>query len=357
MKKILFIAPHRPGRAPSQRFRYEQYLETLKEKGYEYKLSYLISEKDDRYFYNKGKFFYKAFLLFRYFFRRVSNVIEAHKYDFIFVQREAFFIGGAFFEFLFSWSKAKLIYDFDDSIWLKNVSDANRNLDWMKSYSKTKRIIKKADIVIAGNQYLAEYAMKYSKNVKIIPTIIDTSKYRKNTEKQMSNKKICIGWSGSFTTIQHFKGAESFLEKLKEKYGERLTIKVIGDAGYRNKKLDIQGLSWNKEEELHQLQSFDIGIMPLPDDQWAKGKCGLKGLQFMALEIPTIMSPVGVNTEIIQDGVNGFLARSDNEWIDKLSCLIEDESLRRKIGKNGRITVEEKYSVNVYKEAFLEIFK
>lgn len=140
--------------------------------------------------------------------------------------------------------------------------------------------------------------------------------------------KITIGWSGSITTIKHFEFALPVLRKLKEKYGDRLRFKVIGDASYTNEELGIKGIGWKREDEVKELSEFDIGVMPLPDDEWANGKCGLKGLQYMALEIPTIMSPVGVNTEIIKDGKNGFLASEINEWLEKTSRLIENSDLR-----------------------------
>ena len=266
-----------------------------------------------------------------------------------------FFIGPPIFEYLLKFSKTKVIFDFDDSIWLPNVSDGNRNLNWLKSYNKTSKIIAYADMVFAGNKYLYDYAYRFNKNVKIIPTTINTAEYvRLKTDK--ATHKICIGWSGSITTIQHFKFAEPFLKIVKEKYGEKISIKVIGDKNYKNIDFEVEALDWNKKDELKELSSFDIGIMPLPDDIWAKGKCGLKGLQYMSLEIPTIMSPVGVNEEIIEDGINGFLAADVSTWVDKISTLIESEELRHQMGTNARKTVVDKYSFDAYKNVYLDIF-
>jgi glycosyltransferase involved in cell wall biosynthesis len=120
--------------------------------------------------------------------------------------------------------------------------------------------------------------------------------------------------------------------------------------------LDIQVIKWNLNTEIDDLSEIDIGIMPLPDDEWSKGKCGFKGLQYMAMEIPTVMSAVGVNKEIIEDGSNGFLASTENEWIEKLSLLIESKELRNKFGVNGRKTVVEKYSVYSQKQRYLDDF-
>ena len=120
------------------------------------------------------------------------------------------------------------------------------------------------------------------------------------------NDFITIGWSGSVTTIKHFEFALPFLRRIIEKYGKRIRIKVIGDASYRNEEFNIEGIGWNRKDEVKELSSFDIGIMPLPDDEWANGKCGLKGLQYMALEIPTIMSPVGVMDFLRRKRRNGW---------------------------------------------------
>jgi len=356
VKKVLFIAPHRPNRAPSQRFRFEQYLSFLENEGYCPTFSFLLSEKQDKMFYGKGNILKKTFLLFNKFFYRLKDVYRARNYDLVFIQREAFFMGPAIIEFLLSKLKTPLIFDFDDSIWLPNVSNANKKFTRLKSYGKTAKIIKYADLVFAGNAYLAEYALKYNKSVEIVPTTIDTEEYKPPTDKPV-NEKIVIGWSGSITTIQHFEFAIPFLTKIKEKYGDKVEFKVIGDGSYENKKLGIKGLPWIKDDEIKELSSMDVGIMPLPNDEWARGKCGLKGIQYMALKVPTIMSPVGVNTEIIKDGENGFLCSTTEEWGNKIAMLIESKELRDKLGQNGRQTVVDSYSVDSQKNRYLHFFR
>lgn len=354
MPRILFLTVHRPERSPSQRFRFEQYLTYLKQHGFDYHFSYLLNSDDDAFFYKKGYFFKKLIVIIKSILKRFRELKTANQYDIIFVQRECLMLGTAYFEKKFSKTHAKLVFDFDDSIWLQNVSNANKAFAWLKNPQKTSQIISTSHLVIAGNEYLKNYALKYNNNVIVIPTTIDTEEYKKKQTK--ARNKIIIGWSGSITTIQHFEYALNILSKLQNKYPNKLEFKVIGDANYLNKELGIKGLGWNKNTEIDDLSCFDIGIMPLPDDEWAKGKCGLKGLQYMALEIPTVMSPVGVNTEIIQDGVNGFLAATEDVWIEKLSLLIESSELREKIGKAGRKTVVEKYSVEANKQKYLYVF-
>lgn len=354
-KKVLFITPHRLDRSPSQRFRFEQYISILEENGYECTMSYLITPWDDKYFYKPGNFGLKFWILLKGFMKRMKDVMRASQYDLIFVQREAYFTGTTFFERQFA-KKSKLIFDFDDAIFKFDISPGNRLFSFMKNPSKTADIIKVSDMVFAGNDYLKDYALQFSDKVKVVPTTIDTVEYAEDLSKKRKDK-ICIGWSGSITTIVHFQFAEKFLKPIKEKYGDQVYIKVIGDGSYVNEELDVKGSPWRKDTELADLNEIQIGIMPLPDDEWAKGKCGLKGIQYMSLGIPTMMSPVGVNSEIIQDGENGFLATEVDEWVEKLSRLIDDEALRLKLGKAGQQTVLDKYSVEACKSLYLDYFK
>ncbi len=356
MPRILFIAAHRPNRSPSQRYRFEQYFSFLRENGFECDLSFILNERDEKLFYGPGNIPEKFFITLKSAKIRLKDVRLANSYDIVFVQREAFMTGSSFFEKRFSKSKAKLVFDFDDSIWLLDTSAANKIWQWMKSAKKTGKIISLSHLVLAGNQYLADYARQFNNNVKVIPTTIDTAIFKREKEYQ-DNERICIGWSGSHTTIKHFEAALPYLKKIKQKYGEKVYFKVMGDAEYENKELGIQGIPWTSETEVPVLSGFDIGIMPLPDDQWVKGKCGLKGLSYMSLEVPTIMSGVGVNTEIINDGVNGFIANTDEEWVDKISRLIDSFELRKKLGQNARKTVEVSYSLESQKMNYLNYLK
>lgn len=314
-----------------------------------------MNESDDKLLYGKGNYFKKALLLIRKFQYRQRDIRRANKFDLVFIAREAFMTGTTRFEKAFSKSGARVVYDFDDAIWLNDTSDANKFFAWLKKPEKIEKSIAYADLIFAGNRYLADYALQFNKNVMVVPTTIDTNEYSK-VELNKPNDRIVIGWSGSLTTIKHFEFATPFLKKLKERFGEKIEFKVIGDGTYRNEELGIQGIAWNKRDEVQELSGIDIGIMPLPDDPWAKGKCGLKGLQYMALGIPTIMSPVGVNSEIIQHGNNGFLATETDEWVDMISSLIADEDLRKRIGQAARNTVIEKYSVIANRELYLKAF-
>ncbi len=355
-KKILFLVAHRPGRSPGQRFRFEQYLKYLQKNGFQTDISYLIDEKDDKVFYSPGKFFSKFRILLKSILRRWKDIKKAKNYDIVFIYREIIMLGTTFFERRLKKTKTPIILDFDDSIWLKDVSEGNRNLAFLKNPSKTPKIIELSDLVFVGNRYLAKYAKNFNKNVSIIPTTIDTD-YYKPLKTHSGHNPVCIGWTGSSTTLKHLSTALPVLKKIKDKYSDKVCFRVISDEPFTEKLDTLENIKWQKDTELEDLSKIDIGIMPLPDDQWARGKCGFKGLQYMALEIPAIMSPVGVNKEIINDGENGFLAYSEDEWFEKLSKLIESYELREKLGKKGRQTVIENYSFNSLKKTYLNYYK
>jgi glycosyltransferase involved in cell wall biosynthesis len=353
---VLFAAVHPPGRVPSQRFRYEQYVDYLADHGLRTTFAPVLRPGDYATVYGERQYVRKGLIAAQELIRRSRHLRRLDGYDIVFVQREAVQLGTGWFERAVSRSRARLVFDFDDAIWLQNASAANRRLAWLKNPEKTAELISMSDLVIAGNAYLADYAQDFNSAVEVVPTTIDTDAYVR--ERQTANgQPICIGWSGSMTTIQHFELMVPVLRRLKESHGDAVRFKVIGDGRYRNDELGIHGQDWSAASEVGDLSEFDIGVMPLPDDEWARGKCGLKGLQYMALEIPTIMSPVGVNSEIIDDGTNGFLAAREDEWVSKLTTLIESAELRNQLGREARTTVEQRYSLRSQRDRYVSLLK
>lgn len=351
-KKILFIVHHRLDRSPGQRYRFEQYFDFLEENGYSCFLSNIIDEKDDKIMYSKGNYFKKASIVVKSYKHRRKNLKSLNDFDLVLIYREALITPSIYFERKIAESNIPVVYDFDDAIWVKDVSDGNKALSFLKNADKIKKILPMVTHVTVGNTYLADFAKKYNNNITIIPSTIDTDKYKKIVRK---HNGINIGWVGSHTTVKHFEEAIPVLKKIKEKY-PTVNFKVIGDPNYKNEELDIKGQPWSNEKEVELFNELDIGIMPLPDNPWTRGKCGMKGLLYMAVETPAIMSPVGMNNDIVEDGENGYLPKSDEEWFDVLSKLIEDADLREKIGIAGRKTIEEKYSMKSQQKVYLELF-
>lgn len=352
--KILFLVLHRKNRSPGQRYRHEQYIEYLEKNGFECVFSPLLTtERDDKIFYGSS-LFPKIRIGIKALFRRIKSVITANHFDAIYIYRDAFFFG-TFFEKWLQRKKLKLIYDFDDAIWLKDENPNQGIFNKLKNPNKIATICGIVNTVIVGNEYLSKYAKSYNNNVVIIPSTIDFEIYKDQVH-VYEKDKICIGWTGSFSTIKHFESILESLTTIKEKYGESVYFKLIGDANYRNDLLQIKGISWCAQTETEDLMELDIGIMPLPDNEWTQGKCGMKGLQYMALGIPTVMSAVGVNKDIIINGQNGLLATTKEEWVDQLSMLIESAEYRQKLGEQGRMTVGNNYSVEANKEKWVSAF-
>ncbi len=347
---------HRPNRSPGQRFRFEQYLKHLESNGFDYTISYLIDQKDDAIFYAPGKYLQKTHFLVKSLLHRWNDMKTLDGYDLVFLYREAHMLGTTWFERKIKKAGIKMIVDFDDSIWLKDISNGNKKLAFLKRPEKTAEIVKLSDLVIVGNNYLAEYARQFNPNIHIIPTTIDTEYYVPQAIPHAADR-VCIGWTGSSTTLKHFSLAVPVLQALRRKYGEKIHFRLISDEPFMGELPGLQNIPWKKESEVADLQAIDIGIMPLPDDAWSRGKCGFKGLQYMALGKPAVMSPVGVNTEIITHGENGFLASSPEEWEQILTRLIENPLLRKEIGLQGRKTVEERFSFHSQKDHYLNIYK
>lgn len=349
---ILIITNHRKGRSPAQRFRFEQYIDFLEANNFKITFSNILSEEDDHFLYQKGKYLKKALIAKKARGIRNQDVKRMNKFDIIFIHREALLTASTYFEKEFAKSSAKVVFDFDDAIWLPNVSSGNKALQLLKNPSKTEAIISCADMVFAGNDYLANYASDFCQNVKVIPTTIDTTYHKR--EKQNTSNRVCIGWTGTETTRKYLEMIKPVFQKLTSKYGDLIYFKVICDQPWSAEGMELKNEKWNKEKEIEQLEEIDVGVMPLMDDQWSRGKCGFKGLQYMAMESATIMSPVGVNKQIINHGENGYLASTDEDWFEQLSSLIENKELRLQIGKAGRDTVIKNYSVSSTKGLYLK---
>lgn len=357
-KRILYIVQHRFDRSPGQRYRCEQYIPYLQQAGFECVYSpIMVNEQEDKDFYSPGNYAKKLGLFLKGIFRRIKDVWKARDFDVVFIYREAFMTGTIIFEKLLKWRGAKLIFDFDDAIWNHDVSEGNKALGRLKRPEKVNEIMALSDLVFAGNSYLANHALQFNRRVVIFPSTINLDYYRVKPKAEQHTGKVIIGWSGSLTTIEHFKIIIPVLEKIKQRFGDKVEFRVFGVPTYSYESLDIKGIRWTPENEVSEISAFDIGIMPLPDNEWTRGKCGMKGLQYMALEVATVMQGVGANKDIVQDGQNGFLANNEEEWFNRLSQLIQSAELRQQLGKAGRKTIEEKYSCQALQASYVQQFE
>jgi glycosyltransferase involved in cell wall biosynthesis len=354
-KTIYFLAPYPFNSAPSQRFRFEQYFEFLKNQGFEVKLFPFLDDKTWKTLYSEGKVIQKIWGVFRSFLKRFILLFSLHKADYVFIHREASHLGPPIFEWIIAKVlRKKYIYDFDDAIWIPNYSESNARFHRLKAYWKVNYCMKWAYQVSAGNQFLADYAKQFNSNILVIPTTIDTENYHTGTTEYYP-EKIIVGWTGTHTTMRYLDALVHVFEELNAKY--EYTIRVISNEKPSFDLPNLEFVKWQKETEIEDLRQFSIGIMPLVKDQWSEGKCGFKGLQYMSLGIPTIMSPVGVNTEIIDHGKNGIIASTNEEWKLTLEMLIVNAEMRKEFGRNGKQTILDRYSVLSQKNQYLALFK
>jgi glycosyltransferase involved in cell wall biosynthesis len=353
--KILFLVPYPPDSAPSQRFRFEQYLDILTNNGHVYELHSFWDLHRWQILYQPHKTSPKVIGLLKGFFSRIYSLRKVSSYDFIFIHREVCPLGPPVFEWLIAKVfKKQIIYDFDDAIWLKddNSLEKHQVLSLLKFSSKVRQICSWSYKISCGNTFLANYAGNYNPSVRIIPTTIDTRQF--HIPCHGKNDPIVIGWTGSHTTLPYLNSIVPVIQQLWEYHS--FVFKIICNEEPEFRMPGLQFIKWTKKNEIAELNSIDIGIMPLPDTKWSQGKCGFKILQYMALEKAAVASNVGINSEIITHGKNGLLCASNIDWHDQLESLLSNASLRQELGKNGRITVEKNFSKSSNTEKYLELF-
>ena len=353
MKKLTIIAPYPRGEAPSQRFRFEQYLELFEAEGYVVDFHPFIDQNTWETLYTPGKHFKKTVGMLRSFMRRWVLLPKLRHSDIIFIHREAAQLGPPIFEWLIAKVlRKKYIYDFDDAIWLANYSTTNATFHRLKAYWKVSYCMKWAYQITAGNTYLANYARKYNAHVSVIPTTIDLVNFH-NQLTNYDQEELVIGWTGTHTTIHYLDELIPVLRELEKEL--TFTFTVISNVAPDYDLKSLRFVKWNKATEIEDLAKFSIGIMPLRADRWSEGKCGFKGLQYMALGVPALLSPIGVNKEIITHNENGYLPKTLEDWKSYIKQLLDDKDLRQKIGTAGRQTIQERYSVNANKATYLAI--
>ena len=342
--KILFFL-QAPLIASSGRYRVWEYLDNLKQHGIEGDLNFPMSDDEYTHDGKNRSFLEKLNYYVTILVNRLKGVLWAWKYDVIFIQRGLLLPGPMILESLLRMLNTKIIYDFDDALYTEPSQFKDRkNLLYRFLFpaDKIEKLIKISSHVIVASEPLVEYAIQYSKNVTVLSDPINTDRYKVKNYSN-SNDKVIIGWIGTPYTAIYLNEIKNALIILSKKHNYKL--KIVGAHNIKFKNVEVQTKDWKFVEEMDDLRSFDIGIMPLSDDEWAKGKTGTKLLQYMGAGLPVVCSPVGVNTKLVKEGENGFLAVTEDEWVEKLERLVLDPALRKQMGNAGRKMVKNEYSV------------
>jgi glycosyltransferase involved in cell wall biosynthesis len=348
--RVLALSPI-PEEGAGCRFRIAQFIPSLESAGFAVTLSSLFTPEFFRLVYKPGHYIRKAVTFAALSVKRLDSLRDVSRYDIIFIYREIFPIGPALIErWLASRRRPPVVFDFDDAIFLPSVSNANRVIGALKQPRKVDAIIRHSDQVIAGNGFLADYAHRLNAEVAVIPTCVDTKRFVPSSEMptdgSQTSRPPLVGWIGSPTTASYIQALTPVLQRVNARQPFALRVSGPGEP-LHVPGLTVDNVPWSLEREVALFNTCDVGVYPLADDEWSKGKCGFKAIEFMSCGVPVVAAAVGVNREIIQDGVNGFLASSEDEWVEKLGRLLADRDLRRRFAAAGRRTIEERYSLAV----------
>ncbi len=340
------MVPYPLGRAPSQRYRLEQWAPHLRERGVELDFAPFQDEETFRLLWEPGApSSAKARRLLGCVAARVALLGRLDAFDVVILHREALSFGPALIERLVA-RRRPLVFDFDDAIWLPSANAANPLAPHLKFQGKTRAIVARARAVMAGNDYLASWARRYCADVEVVPTTIELAHMYSRTRIHGPREVPVIGWTGTDTTLPYLEELAPALRTLAARRRFRLRV-ITGTRTPRLEGLDVEVVRWSAEREVDDLLALDLGLMPQPDAPWTRGKCGMKALQYMALGIPPVGSRNGMLLALIDDGENGALAAGPAEWVSQLERLLDDWSLRARLGLAARRTVETRYAASI----------
>ena len=353
---VIFVAalvPYAPGTTPSQRFRIEQWIPCLGARDVDVRVLPFAGPVLTDLMQRPGRFLRKVPLALGAVVRQTLRVAFGRLGDVVFVHRSAALFGPPLLEWLLALRGRPMVFDFDDAIFLPHETETNRRLAWLKFPGKTGAICRLSAHVVVGNAYLAEYARRFNPRVTIVPSSIDTDRYAPRPSAR--GGKVVVGWMGTSSSQTYLEVFAGMLREVAALPG--VEIRVIS-----NRRPDLPGVPvvwqrWSAATEVEDIAAFDVGIMPMPDTEWARGKCALKALQYMAMGVATVASAVGANREVIEHGRNGLLASTDAEWVASLRTLAESAELRARLGRAGRETEETRYSMRSSAAAFAEVVR
>jgi len=346
--RVLVLSPI-PEEGAGCRFRIAQFIPYLDAHGFEVTLSPLFTTEYFRLVYRPGHLLEKSAGFAGLALKRLWSLRQVPQFDVVFIYREIFPVGPAVLEWLLSLPGCPpIVFDFDDAIFLPSVSEANQLIAAFKMPSKVATIVRRSVHVTVGNDYLASYARRFNPSVTIIPTCVDTTRFTPRAAPPAPTPPggPVVGWIGSPTTADYLRSLAGVLRQVAAQAPFVLRVSGTGEP-VTMPGVVVDNRAWALADEIELFRTCDIGVYPLADDAWSRGKCGFKAIEFMACGVPVVAAAVGVNREIIEDGVNGFLAATDEEWQMKLARLIAEPELRARFGAAGRRTIEERYSLHV----------
>lgn len=339
--RVLLLGPYPPSTAGSQRYRWEQYIPDLQRDGIALTVrgfqSFSLFKANQHEMSTPARFVETL----RSFTRTWQHVREALSYDVVVVHREIASLGPPFFERWLYKKGVRLIYDFDDALYAGASRWIKRLAGWQQ---KIGEIISFSHHTLAGSPVLLEFARQFSDRVTLMPTVPYPASYP--VPEKPAAERVVVGWSGGVGTSAVLRDIAEPLRQLQREHN--IAFHVAGNAAFALDGMQVTASDWTFPIDDRQvwtaLRPYDIGLMPLRDNAWDRAKCGFKALLYMSMGISPVVSPIGVNADIVQDGINGFWARTEAEWHDKIKALVTHPALRKDMGQKARQTIEERWS-------------
>lgn len=355
--KVLALASY-PIEAACTRYRVSQFIEPLRERGIEVTLRPLLDRRTFSELYRPAAIPRTATKLSTAILRRAGDIFSSRHFDLLFVQREALLVGPPLIEWLaMRVGKCPMVLDLDDATYVSYASPTygkiSKTLKW---FTKTDDLIRWSTVVTCGNRTIADYVMAKGKPAVIIPTVVDTDRFRPRETGQRNDVPV-IGWVGTHSTYQYLQTVFSALERLARNYKFKLRIVGAGREDIVIPGVDVENLPWRLDREIDDFQSFDIGLYPIVEDEWSAAKSGFKSIQYLSVGIPFVSSPVGVSAEIGEADVTHFVAKTEDDWVSALARLLDDGDLRQRMGNEGRKHAVEHYTLAAQADKLSEVFR
>jgi glycosyltransferase involved in cell wall biosynthesis len=345
---VLAVVPY-PTLGSSPRLRVEQYAGALRDAGIELEVSPFLDDAAFRTVYLPGHVLAKIRGTLFGLARRVRDALRAGRYDLVLVHRESAPLGPPLFERFLNARRIPYVYDFDDAIFLRAIHPVNRAFAWLRG-SNASEVARRAALVIAGNEYLAEWARARNPRVITLSTPVDTNRHTPG--QPQAGAPLVLGWVGSSSTAPYLHLLDGVFARLARDH--RFEVHVVGGT-YAHDVVSVRCFPYSLADEPAQIRSFDIGLLPEPDDEWTRGKGAFKGMLYMAAARPVVASRIGVNEEVIDGG--GICVVDDDGWVDALGRLLRDVALRAEMGAAGRRRVVERYSLAALAPRFVNAIR
>ncbi len=351
---VLFLTKY-PADGASSRYRVYQYLPYLDAAGIGYRVQPFMSEAMYALVNRPGRRLRKAAHAAFAVLRRLAELARCGRYDLIYLQRECLPLGPPLMERAFRRRRIPTIFDYDDALFIVKPSTHNSFVDTFKSGARTQQIFGLVDCVLAGNDWLRDRAIEHGGAARTFHVAEDLDRYARRAPHR-NGATVTLGWLGSPSTEKYLDLIREPLRALCRRYPQ-LRLRVVGGGAFTDARIPVEHRPWRYASEVDDLHAFDIGLMPLPLEDWSRGKSGGKARTYMAAGVPAVCTGIGFNLELIRDGETGVLVRDPGEWEAALARLIENADLRERIAAAARAEVERRYALTRIGPQFVDILR